>query len=510
MLSPQRRARAARRLSVPQELAAPVAGWNTRDPFTAMEPTDAIMLDNWYPDFGGLTSRGGTRDFVTGLSFTGASVQTLATLTSSVAIKFLAACGGTIFDISSGGVGGGFVGGGFTSDIWQTVTFNSRSFWANGKDPVQVYDGVTGMTATGFTGADMRTMSGVGVFNNRLYFWTGTDPSFWYGPVLGIAGALTNFPLSMVTREGGNLIAVEVLSYDGGTGIADYTCFFMSSGEVLMYSGTDPSNPNNWALVGRYRIPTPVGQRGITRYGGDVYLITANDHQQLSKLFISLKLGETAPRTKISGAAKTAFMAGQALPGWQALYYPVGTRLIYNIPSPDGTFSQHIYNTSTQAWCRFRGIQAYCFEVWKDALYYGAANGVVRQADVGGSDDTTPILTQGQQAWQTFGTPLRKRVAAIRPIVQTAGIAMFSFGLGYDYAPGFLQFPSSAINPEGALTWGQSNWGAPRVWGASSNISRWHIGGGEGGVIGISVSSNASVQTGWIRSDFLIEPGRAL
>jgi hypothetical protein len=503
----QERQRAARRRSTPQEASAPLLGWNTRDPFEAMDPKDAVVLDNWFPDFAGLTSRSGTQNFVTGLGVT--PVQSLATYRAGNNTFFLAACDGKIFNISGGS--SSLLGSGFQSDIWQTCNFNQKLFLANGVDPVQIYDGTT-LSAAGFTGTAMNTLSGVGGFNNRMYFWTGNDPSFWYGPVQGIAGVLANFPLSMVTSYGGNLIAVEVLSYDGGTGIDDYTCFFMSSGEVLMYQGTDPSNPNNWALVGRYQIPAPVAQRGITRYGGDVYIITENDHQQLSKLFIALKLGETAPRTKISGAAKQAFLMGSFLPGWQALYYPRGTRMIYNIPNPDGTFSQHIFNTSTQAWCRFRSNNAYCFGIYNEALYFGAAKGTVLQADVGVNDNGAPILTQGQQAWQTFGTPLKKRVAALRPIVQSAGVAMFNLGLGFDYQASGLQFPGDTIGPLNALTYGANNWGAPRVWGSSVGITdpRWHIGGGEGAAVGISLASNAAVGTTWIRTDLLIEPGSAL
>ncbi len=279
-----------------------------------------------------------------------------------------------------------------------------------------------------------------------------------------------------------------------------------------MYQGTDPSNPNNWALVGRYLIPTPVAQRGVTRYGGDVYIITENDHQQLSKLFIALKLGEVAPRTKIAGAAKNAYLQGKNLPGWQALYYPAGTRMIYNVPNQDGTFSQHIFNTSTQAWCRFRGMPARCFGVYRDALYYGGANGTVVQADIGANDNGSPILTLGQQAWQLFGTPLIKRVAAIRPIVQSPGIALFNMIIGFDYQESGLQIPDATLGPLNALVWGQSNWGPPSVWsgGLGRTDPRWHIAGGEGAAIGISINANTSVGATWIRTDLLLEPGRML
>jgi hypothetical protein len=509
-MTPQQRQRAQRRTNQPQQVPAPLGGWNTRDAFEAMDPKDAVLLDNWFPDFGGLTSRGGTVSFATGLDPI-AGVQTLAILRAGTINKFLAAAGGKIFDISSGGAAGTPLASGFVSDVWQTVHFNSRSIWVNGRDPAQIYDGTTWGVA-GYTGADTSTFSGVGAFNNRVYFWTGKDPSFWYGPVLGIGGALSNFPLSMVTREGGNLMAVEVLSYDGGTGIDDYTCFFMTSGEVMLYQGTDPSNPNNWALVGRYMIPAPVAQRGIFRYGGDIYIMSANDHEQFSKRLIALKLGETAPRTKISGAATAAYIAGKNLPGWQAIYYAIGTRMIYNIPNINGTFSQHIYNTSNQSWCRFRGMPALCWGIYNDHLYYGGPRGMVMQADIGAHDAGSPILCQGQQAWQTFQTPLIKRVTAVRPVVQSNGVAMFNLGLGYDYQLSGISFPGETVGLLNALIWGAGNWGPPRVWGGNIGVTdpRWHIGGGQGSAVGISLAANASVATTWIRTDLLIEPGRAL
>lgn len=504
-MRPDQILRARQRLTKPASVAAALKGWNTRDPFEAMDPLDAILLDNWYPDFAGLVTRTGTATYATGLG--SGPVQTLAEYRVSGIDKFLAACGNSIFDISASGAVGAALKSGFNSDIWQTVVFNSRLFWVNGTDPAQIYDGTT-MAATGFTGANMDTMVGVGVFNNRLYFWDGVSPEFWFGPVLGISGALSKFDLSMVSHMGGNLVGIAVLSYDGGEGIAAYTCFFLSSGECLMYSGTDPSNPNNWALVGRYALPPPVAQRGIARYGGDIYIITANDHQQLSKLFIALKLGETPPRTKIAGAAALAYQLGSSLPGWQALYYPAGTRMLFNIPNPDGSFSQHVFNTSTQAWSRFRGNNAYTFGIFGTRLYYGAANGNVVQADTGSSDNGAPILSQSQQAWQLFETPLKKRIALVRPVVQSQGVADFNFGLGFDYQAAGIQVPDSTIGAAGALIWGASTWGAPSVWGGSGTTDpRWRIAGGEGAAIGLSLTANTIVSATWIRTDFMIEPG---
>ncbi|MEC9266711.1 MAG: hypothetical protein VX464_11680 [Pseudomonadota bacterium] len=48
----RRPARAAGRAAkiTPTTIPAPIGGWNARDAIDLMQPTDAIVLDNWYPD----------------------------------------------------------------------------------------------------------------------------------------------------------------------------------------------------------------------------------------------------------------------------------------------------------------------------------------------------------------------------------------------------------------------------------------------------------------------------
>lgn len=503
------RARGSRRKTEPQSIAAPLKGWNTRDPFEAMDPLDAVLLDNWYPDFQGLLARAGSQNYVTGLGGGVQPVQTVSAYRTGTQNRFLAASNGSIFDITNP-ASPITLGTNFGSDIWQVVTFNGHQFWANGSDPVQIFDGTTLAPAT-FTGVSLTTLVGVGVFNNRLYFWTTSDTGFWYGPVDGITGALSFFDFSMVTLDGGNLMAVDVLSYDGGTGIDDYTLFFLTSGEVLMYSGTDPSNPNNWALVGRYKMPPPLGMRTVARYGGDLYITTANDHQQFSKFLIALKLGETPPRTKASGAVAAAYQSGQELSGWQAIYYPTGARILYNIPNPDGTFSQHVYNTATSAFCRYRGLQAYCWGLYNGNLYFGGPNGSVVQAEIGTADNGATILSSAQQAWQTLDTPLIKRIALVRPVVQSLGMAIFSFSLGFDYQLPTMTSPGATLPTGNSLVFGSSKWGAPTTWGGvGATDPRWLISGGEGAAISPALVANTELGAIWIRTDAMIEPGSSL
>jgi hypothetical protein len=513
MLSAARRAVSSRRVALPKTIAAPLLGWNTRDPFEAMEPTDAVLLDNWYPDFGGVSVRNGFRAYATSLVGT---VETLATFESGRFSQFLAAAGQSIYDISSPGAAIE-IKAGYTSSRWQTAVFEGHQFWANGADIVQDWNGTT-MAAATFTGVPLATLSGVGAFHNRMFFWTGRDPVFWYGPVNGISGALTSFDLSTVQGIGGNLFSVQVLSYDGGTGIDSYTCFLMSSGEVLTYSGSDPSNASNWALVGRYILPPAINNRAIVRYGGDIYYTTANDHQQFSKVLIALKLGETPPRTKISGAVTAAHAVGGDLFGWDAIYYPVGRRLIFNIPKPDGGFDQHIYNTSVQGWTRFKGMDAACWGVFRDRLYFGSGLlGVVRQADIGNTDlvglenTLIGIDANAQQAWNIFETPLGKRLTLARPVVEATMAGLdYDFNVGFDYRPPSIV--TSVVIPIVGPQWGSNNWGDGTLWTAREDVvsTEWAITGGDGSAFSWGITTTSMVPTRWVRTDLMIEPGTML
>jgi hypothetical protein len=491
----------------PISVGAPIKGWNTRDPFEAMDPLDAITLDNLYPDYGGVLARGGSASFATGLG--DGPVETLATYQFGSVIKFLGACAGSIFDISAGGAVGAALASGFSDNAWQTVNFNGKLLLVNGNDAPQSYNG-TALAGAAFTGSGLMpsSLNGIGVFNNRIYAWTGADANFWYGGVNAVTGTLTQYPLSTVSYSGGNLIAVSILSYDGGTGINDYTAFFLDSGEVLMFLGTDPTDPSNWSLTGRYVMPPPISPRAILRYGGDIYITTQTDHLRFSEMLIALKLGATPPRSKISGAQTAAWASGSELQGWQALYYPALHALIFNIPQPNGTFAQHVYNTATQAWCRFLGWNASCFGLNRGNLYFGGPAGTVYKANTNNTDSGALIQLNGVGAWQNLGTLSRKRVTAIRPLIQITGKGTYSLGLSYDYVFGGGDVNIDVVGtPAVSSPWDTSPWDTS-PWSSETTVDQsWLIAEGSGSAVAITLAAQVREPVTWVRTDVLVEPG---
>lgn len=489
-----RQARAAP-AAIPLSVPAPVGGWNTRDALDGMQPTDATQLDNWYPGQGQVTLRKGYAEHATGAG--AGAVETLAEYNAGATRKLLAAGGGAIYDASAAGAATS-LGTGFTSNRWQWANFNANMLLVNGADTPQVFNGST-LANTTITGPTVAALVGVHVHKNRVYVWENQSQSFWYGATDAIGGAFTEFPLSRVSQLGGNIVAVSTMTIDGGAGPDDLAVFLMSSGEAIIYQGSDPGSASSWSLVGRFNIGAPINIRAVVRYGGDLYITTETDHVSLSSWLAALRNGVPPPRSKASGAVIAAAANASGF-GWQSVMYPKGGYLLFNIPNLDGTFDQHVMNMVTGAWSRFRSIPARCWGLFNNDLYFGGAGGKVFKADTGNTDNGAAIVADGIQAWSNLGSPQRKRITAIRPAISSVGSVSYSIGISYDFLTAAVSAPSpsdSAGSPWDTSAWDTSPW--------SSELSadlRWRTASGTGQHIGVRLRVSGKQAISWYRTDF--------
>lgn len=512
----QRLAQAAQGVVEPYSFVSPIKGWNTRDALDAMEAEDAIQIDNLYPDAGGCGLRNGYVNYASGLG--SGTVKTLAEYDAGSKRTFLAAASGAIYDVSASGPVGAPLASGFGSDAWQTVNFLSRTFFANGTDAMQVYNGSTIGNAA-FTGGStpaLNTLIGGALYQQRLYFWQANSTGFWYAQLNSILGTLSFFDLSAYTPRGGNLIAITTYSLDGGNGVQDFVVFIMSSGDCLIYFGNDPSSLLNWALVGVYALSPPVGPRAVCNYGAEAFVTTYDDHVPMKLQLTAISAGGLPARSKVSNAVQAAVAANKGAFGWQALYYPKGRRLIFNIPNPDGTFFQHVQNTGVQyadkqtgqmasPWCRFVNMNASCWGLFKDNLFFGGAGGNIYQADTGNMDLLGPVTAVGQQAWNTLNSPLRKRATAIRPVLQTIGSLGFTFSIGFDY--GEINVPVALVTSNPGSPWDTSPWDTS-PWSAEQVVNTlWNASGGSGVALSVALNISATQPATWLRTDLRGETG---
>ena len=255
------------------------------------------------------------------------NVETLAEYKAGTTRKLVAGCHGKLIDVTSSTPS--TIGSGFTNNRWKWVNFGAKIFLVNGTDAPQDWDGTT-LTATSWSGSGLTitNLSDVCVFKERMFFIEKNTQSFWYASATKvITGVLTKFDLRYVGNFGGTLQAIGTITSDGGTGVDDLLALYFSSGEVVIYQGSDPGEPTDWAIVGRFNIGAPVGA-ALVQYGSDLIAITQGAYVPLTKV---LSFGRTNPSDldlsdKISGEVAKVTRTYSGNSGWQAILYPACLR----------------------------------------------------------------------------------------------------------------------------------------------------------------------------------------
>lgn len=488
----------ARPKTVAKTVAAPIGGLNTRDSVDAMPEEDAVKFDNWFPTTGSCQIRMGYAEHATGIG--SVDVFSLFEFHSGATKKLISCGGGSIYDATSAGAASS-LGSGFSQNKWQGVSFNGYLHLVNGTDVGQNYEGTTlaAMTWTG-SGLTQADLIGVMAHRSRLYFWEKDTQDFWYGGVNSISGTLTKFPLSRVAQFGGNLLSIGSWTVDGGDGVNDYAAFMMTSGEVIIYQGSDPGDATDWSLIGKFKIGEPIHVRASAQLAGDLIITTSTDYVYMSQV---LQSGQVGVSSKLSGALGDSVI-NRALDGWQSIVWQKGNMILFNVPTVNSNFDQHVINTVTGAACRFKDIPARCWAVYDTDLYFGAGDGKVYKM-TGNTDDGAEISADGVQAWSKFGTPQTKVCAAIRPVLRTEGSINYEIAVGGDFQEP-LSPPSTSTTGAGS-PWDTSEWDIAD-WSAESVIDvDWKISDGIGQSLAprLRVASKQKVE--WLRTDYRLEVG---
>lgn len=482
-----------------RSLPPPVGGWNTRDDPVQMGPTDATHLVNWWPRRRDVQMRRGFTSHATGLTGNANDyVDTVVEFFDGTTRKLLAAVDDTIYDATSAGAASSLQGS-LTNGRWQTAMMDGIMGLVNGADSPLTFDGtsIASMTVSG-SGLTTSDLVGINVFKSRSYFWETGSPDFWYSSTNALGGALTKFALGEVARKGGYLVAMENWTRDGGDGVDDFAVFIMSSGEVIVYQGSDPGSSSDWAKVGSYVIPTPLDIRGAARVGAEILLVTENDLITLPSAFRT----PSPPASKLSGAIGLSGPAYRANTGWQTLFYGKRSMLIINVPVGAEQFEQYVVNLQTGAPARFTNQNARCWGVYDRDLYFGGTDGVVYLADTGTDDDDANIEADARQAWNDLGSPNEKHVTSFRGVFSGTTGFRAGMAIAFDFENAMV---TREVTTGGSGTpWG-SPWGSP--WGATQDIiAGWETNAGSGVLVSPQVSIGIQDELPvWYRTDMLVQ-----
>lgn len=513
-------------ISQTKTMAAPTGGWNARDPDAAMGEQFALQMDNFYPSVANVQLRKGCIDWVGGIP---GRVRTLMRYGGATSEKLFAAASvgagtGAIYDVTTQGTVGAPVVTGQTNTKYKYTNYaNPGGKWlycCNGADAPQLYNGTSWQAVTAvsspiaITGVTTSTLSDVMIWKTRVIFTQANSLSLWYLDVNAVGGTAHELPLSTLFKLGGSIVTVATWTIDGGYGMDDNLVIITNKGEIAVYRGTDPSNANNFMLVGVYPLGAPVGIRPCVKFGGDLLLLTLDGLFPLSAALASTRIdNKMAITDKIMQAVSDSTGNYQGNYGWQVFNYPKNNMLILNVPITNDPVNaitfQYVMNTITGAWCRFIGWNASCFELLNDDMFFGTY-GKVCQAWTGTSDSGALISGLAKQAYSYFDQSAQsKKFKMARPIIKSNFPPKITVGMNIDFSdsdPG--QTNTYSGSPSGV--WDQARWDA-NVWDGTQIYKTWQsvLGDGYAGSFYIAVSSNV-LTFSWSSTDFLFETGSVI
>jgi len=497
-------------------VAAPIGGWNARDALGAMDPLDAVTLQNFWPGTNSVILRNGYTKHATGLP---AEVQTLMAYSSGTSNKLFAVSDGKIYDATSSGAVGAAAVSGLTNSKFQYVNITTPAasylMAVNGADKLRTFDGSTWHTdgdgsPYDITNIDTATVSNITLFKNRIWLTTNNTLKVWYLPVNSIGGAAVALDMTSIFQLGGYIMAGMTWTLDAGYGVDDYLVFITSNGEALVWRLTDPTTPTGISQIGLYKLGAPIGRRCYTKFGGDLLVITQDGVVPMSGALQSSRLDPRVSITnKIQYAMSSAISTYGANFGWQLLYYPKENQLILNVPISEGTQQQYVMNNITKSWCNFTGWAANCWELHIDDPYFGG-DGYVGLAWNGNTDDTSDIAGFSLQSFQSYGTALQKQCKMIRYHLQTNGSPAVFGNVNVDYnladESAQLNFSTSIYGLWDSGLWDTAIWGAGLVpsadWQGATNIGYTFA--------PLLKTATQGIQLQWVATDLVFEGGGVL
>ena len=498
-------------------LPSPVGGWNARDSIANMPPIDAYALTNYFPNTSNVVLRGGYANHVTGIS---GQVETLMNYNSGTVEALFANAGTAIYDVTTAGVVGAAVVSGLTNAKWEyiNVTTSGGSFLyaVNGTNAPLLYNGttwtsITAVSTPAITGVTTTDLSNVTLWKNRVWFVQKNTLKSWYLPTSAVGGAANTIDLSSVATRGGTLVAMATWTIDAGYGVDDNLVFVTSNGEVIVYSGTDPSDASTFALIGVWQLGNPIGKRCLLKFGGDLLVLTLDGLIPLASALQSSRLDpRVALSDKIQGAFSTAATSYKNTFGWQIVFDPENNALWVNVPVSVGSQQQYVMNTITRAWCNFTGWNANCWEIYDQKPYFGGDGVVAKAWDSGFADNSTAINARALQAFNYFDARgVEKYFTRARPTILTNGSPSVFVGINTDYD---LSDSTAALSfsPTSTAVWGTSLWGTG-LWGNSLVVTNnWQgvTGIGYTGAVQLK-SASSGLEIEWASTDVVYQNGWA-
>ena len=460
-----------RRVSSQRAIPAPVGGWDAQAPLAEMPENHAVILDNFIPRAGFIEVRRGYRRW----QETPLPVETVMSYRSANP-KLFAAAGSVIYDVTTdqGTLTSAFTG--TLSARWQWINFANDAgtfiLAANGEQDPIYYNGTiwqnTSISGTaGVITLDPESLIDVMEHKGRAFWVQKNSLRVWYLAPNAIQGAANLLDLGPVFEKGGTILCQATWTVDGGAGADDLAIWVTTEGQVAVYQGIDPSDANDWALVGVYDIGYPLSRRSLIKYGSDLVVVTSDGVIPLSQALQLDRAQENlvALTQRIQEAFQQSGQRHRNNFGWEGVLYPKGSLAIFNVPTAELSRSeQYVQNIQTGAWCRFKGINAFTWSVWEDSIYFGSTDGIYLW-DEGYSDGELDITADLKTAFNYFGSRgTLKKFQMLQPVLRLGQSVEPAIEVLTDFQERVPTATPTIIRVTGSL-WDSGLWNVAR-WGA--------------------------------------------
>jgi len=481
-----------KRTAVPSQVAqqlqtitipAPTRGLVLNENESFMQPGGALVLDNWRPTMKGLAIRAGCVNWATLPETT--PVISMFQYISGINNQFMFAGNATkLYNVTTASpvaVKTGQASGNYVASQLANQSGDHMLVCNEAGDFVLHFDGAAWTT---FNASQINAdpaivpppsclnghnLTYVWKYRGRYFFIEGGSMNAWYLPANAFQGRILQIPLAGAATKGGKLLCGFTWSIDAGDGIDDKCVFMTDQGELLIFTGSDPSVAANWRQEGRYATSVPLGMNCHTPIGGDVLIATVDGiipiSASITKDTSQLELASITRAIKPMWRAEVN--AKRDKPWTMAKWDEYGAMFVSWPGGIPGAYTMGVVNIATGAWSRYTGWDAMCFGRLRADLFFGTQDGRIVQADRNGTDNAVPYVCIMVGGWEMFSSQSATivwRQARASFTARTGEPFQPQLSATTDYVITLPPAPSAAPDPGPLDVWDQGKWGPTPGW----------------------------------------------
>ena len=407
-------------------LPAPTRGIVLDENETYMKPGATVVMDNWKPTLKGVSLRGGCEEWLQ-LPETTPVISAFNYASSSINHQMFACNATKVYNVTtvpavqvaSGHTSGNYAAAQMAnaSDDWLIAVNDAGNppLRYNGTawevmDAAYVPAGGLPSKITGPAGSAVengQNLVYICKYRGRFFFIELNSMNAWYLPLNAVGGALLQIPLSGAFTKGGKLLFCTAWSIDAGDGIDDKLIFMSDLGEIVVFTGGDPSSAANWKQEGRFDMSPPLGMNAHLMVGGEVLVATVD-----GILPVSGAIRKTRAELELSAVTHTIRpmwreeVVDKREHNWSMCKWDEYGAIFCTLPGgAPGKYRCLAVNAATSAWTRFTGWDVMCWLRLNENMFFGTQDGRIMQADRTGYDDGKPYVATLVGGWDMFASP---------------------------------------------------------------------------------------------------------